>query len=174
MTGLASVKLTNSRGLRGNTGHASWVSTHALKAYEMTMPSIEAMALIFVAMLLLALLLVLVVGAIAREWVRQKTQRENKDKALLDVIQSVHTGMSVVAERIHEKGELAKDNHSQVIREFHEVAELVLCIERRLEDQIKENREVIRESRREATKIYNQLNDGQTQASQGEHNKHER
>lgn len=126
----------------------------------------ESAALFVAIALLLAVALTLIVVAIVREWIRQRAKKDDKDQALLGAIQSVHAAMQVVAERMNDKGNMIKENHAQVINEVHELGTLVLDIERRLRDEIVENRNVIREGRREGTKIYNTNADG-GQTNQG-------
>ena len=66
-------------------------------------------------------------------------------------------------------------NHKQILRvvksacrQIGELKQLCLDIEQR------RKLDAIQEQLNAGTKIYNQLNDGHSQASQGEHNKHER
>lgn len=130
------------------------------------MISLESAALFVAIALLLAVALTLVVIAIVRAWAIQQAKKADKDHALLGTIQSVHSAMQAVAERMNDKANMLKENHGQVIAEVHELGTLVLDVERRLRDEIVENRNVIREGRREGTKIYNTNADG-GQTNQG-------
>ena len=114
----------------------------------------ESAALFVAIALLLAIAATLVVVAIVRAWIKQRVQKENKDHALLGAIQSVHAAMQVVAERMNDKAGMLKENHEKVIIKVHELGELVLHVERRLRDEIVENRDVIREGRREGAHLF--------------------
>lgn len=106
-------------------------------------------------------------AAIMRERTRQRESKENKEKELLGAIQSVHSAMQVVCERVAGKSELERDKHIQMLGEIHEISKLVLDVEKRLTQQVEETRAIIRShSKRDAVKVFNTNADG-GQTNQG-------
>ena len=118
----------------------------------------EGAALYVLIVILIFIVGILVTGAIVREW-----SKENKDRELLGAIQSVHTAMQTICERVQNRVDVEKDNHIQLLSELHEVSKLVLDVEYRITKQVEETRSLIRNPRRDGTKIYNtQAEGGQT------------
>lgn len=123
----------------------------------------EGAALYVLIVILIFIVGILVTGAIVREWIRQRVSKENKDRELLGAIQSVHTAMQTICERVQNRVDVEKDNHIQLLSELHEVSKLVLDVEYRITKQVEETRSLIRNPRRDGTKIYNtQAEGGQT------------
>lgn len=102
--------------------------------------------------LIVALLIVLTGAGVAsyvREWNRQRTNEENKDRELLKAIQSVHNAMQTVCERVQSRVDVDRDHHHQMLGELREIGTLVLDVEKRLTNQVEETRRMIRPPRRD-------------------------
>ena len=145
---MASVKLTSIKKWHGSYGSAESVSTLAQKAYEMTI-TLEWAA---IACMCGVILLVLVGGAaaaIARERNRQKENKDHKDKELIDTVHAVRMAMEIISDRVAGKSESDRDKHTQVLEEVKNIAKLVLDVEDRLTEQVKETRQLLMNPRRD-------------------------
>jgi len=115
------------------------------------------------ALYVLIVVLIFIVGILVTGAIVQRVSKENKDRELLGAIQSVHTAMQTICERVQNRVDVEKDNHIQLLSELHEVSKLVLDVEYRITKQVEETRSLIRNPRRDGTKIYNtQAEGGQT------------
>lgn len=118
---------------------------------------------------LAAIVLLGLAWSVLREmhWARVDRESRSTDTDVVDSIRDVHSALVKLCERLEAKTAAAQGNQEELRRLIVECRQLTLDVERRLHDNIRDNREFCRQHVQPATHIFNSMADG-GQTNQGQ------